>query len=81
MAQVLLDRPRVLSVVSQFVASGMTQHVWVHWEGDACLSSSPPNDLAHGIGGERCLALTDEEIGRLRVRPLEATEGAQLWSA
>jgi len=80
-AQVLLDRPRVLSIVRQFVARGMAQHVRMHREGKARLPSSAPDDLAHGSGGERCRALTDEEVGCLRVRPLEATEGAQLWSA
>ena len=74
-AQVLLDRPHVLSIVRQFVACGMAQHVRMHREGKARLPSSAPDDLAHGSGGERCRALTDEEAGRLRVRTLEGDGG------
>ena len=35
MAQVVLDRPRVLAVVCQLIATAMTKHVAVDEEGEA----------------------------------------------
>ena len=57
MAQIMLDRPCVLSIVGEFVAGGVAQHVRVYRELDAGPLSGPPDDLPHRVGGERRLAL------------------------
>ncbi len=48
----MLDRPRILPVVCQLVASGVAQHVRVNLELDAGLTPGPADNLAHRIGGE-----------------------------
>ena len=53
MAQIMLDRPCVLSVVGEFVAGGVAQHVRVYRELDTGPLSGPPDDLPHRVGGER----------------------------
>jgi hypothetical protein len=45
MAEVMLDRPCVLSVVGEFVAGGVAQHVRVYRELDTGPLSGPPDDL------------------------------------
>ncbi len=59
-SEVLLDRPRILPVVGQFISGGVAEHVWVNLERDASLAPSPVDDFADCINGERSLALTDE---------------------
>ena len=77
-SQVLLDRPRILPVVGQFVSCGVAQHMWVNLERDAGLAPSPVDDLAYCIDGERSLALADKYVGRVRVVPLQSAQDAQL---
>ena len=80
MAQIMLDRPCVLSVVGEFVAGGVAQHVRVYRELDTGPLSGPPDDLPHRVGGERRLALADEHVSCIRIVPLQAAEGSQLRS-
>ena len=53
MPQVMLDRPGVLSIVGEFVARGMAQHVRVDGKRDPGLLTSPSHDFPHCIGGQR----------------------------
>ncbi len=69
-AQIQLNGPSVLPIVSQLVAGGVAQHAWVNREGDASLSSGTTDYLTHSIGSERRLALADEHVGCLRLVPL-----------
>jgi hypothetical protein len=80
MAEVMLDRSCVSSVVGEFVAGGVAQHVWVYREFDTGPLSCPPDNLAHRVGGERRFAFADEHVGCIRVVPLQAMEGSQLRS-
>ncbi len=80
MAQIMLDRPCVLSVVGEFVAGGVAQHVRVDRKLDAGPPSGPPDDLPHRIGGERRLALADEHVSCIRIVPLQAAQGSQFRS-
>ena len=77
-SQVLLDRPRILPVVGQFVPGGMAKHMWVNLKRDASLAPSPIDDLAYRIDGERSLALADKHVGCLRIVPLQPAQGTQL---
>src|SRR5664279_5170315 len=77
-SQVLLDCPRILPVVGQFVSGGVAQHMWVNLERDAGLAPSPFDDLTYCINGERSLALADKHVGRARVVPLQPAQGTQL---
>jgi len=38
-AEVMLDRPRILSVVGQLVAGGVSQHMRVDRELEACMAT------------------------------------------
>lgn len=58
--EVLLDRPRVLTVVRQFESGGVAQHVWMHGERH---SDDAGDDLADPGRGERPLALGCEHVG------------------
>ena len=69
MPEVWLDRPGVLSVVGQFVAGCMTQHVRVKL--DARLPSGASYDLSHRMRRQRSLTLTHEHIGSARILPLQ----------
>ena len=70
MAQIMLDRPRILAIVGELIAGSVAQHVGVNRELDAGLSSGPADDLAHRIGRERRLTLADEHVGGIWVVPL-----------
>ena len=71
MPEVWLDRPGVLSVVGQFVAGCMTQHVRVDRKLDARLPSGASYDLSHRMRRQRSLTLTHEHIGSARILPLQ----------
>lgn len=73
MAEIMLDRPRIPAVVGKLIAGSVAQHVGVDRELDSGLSSGAANDLAHGIRGERRLALADKHVGRIWVVPLQPT--------
>src|SRR5450755_290463 len=81
MSEVLLDSPRVLPVVGEFVAGRMTQHVRVDGKREARLPSGAGYDLAHRMRRQRSLALTHEHIGRARLFPLQAAQRAQFRAA
>ena len=40
MAEIVLDRSRILAVIGEFVAAGMAQHVAVNEEAEACTLAS-----------------------------------------
>ena len=48
---------------------------------DAGFTPGSADDLAHCIGGERCLSLAEEYVSGVRVVPLQPTQDAQLQSA
>ena len=62
-AEVLLDCPRIVSVVCQLVPAGMAQHMGVHREGNPRQLTSPRDDLADIRGRHWPLALTRKDIG------------------
>ena len=66
MAEIVLDRPRVLAVVGQLVAAGVPQHVAVNEEGKArSLTSTSDHALIPGHA-ERRLALGHEDVDTAR---------------
>jgi len=77
MAEVVLDGSCVLSVVCELVTGRVAQHVRVNLEIEPSLAPGTADDLAGRVGGERGLALADEDLGRIWVIALQPPEGAQ----
>src|SRR5690242_8191498 len=62
MPQVVLNRAGVVPVVGEFIARCMPQHVWMHWEWDACPLPGTLHHLAHVIGCHRAAPLARENV-------------------
>jgi len=77
MAQVALDGPRVLTIHSQLVPSGVPELVRVGIR-DTCRRTGPRNHLPYRRVCQRPLALCREDVRGSRVIPLQAPEGPQL---
>ena len=75
MSEVVLDRPRVVAVIRQLVTARVTQHVRMDRKRDLCPSASPSDDFANRRGRKRPISLRDENVGRFRVDPLQASQG------
>lgn len=48
MAEVVLDRARILAVIRKLIAASVAQHVGMSGEGDAGVLPGPCNQLADG---------------------------------
>src|SRR5262249_14254780 len=79
--EVVLDRPGVLTIVGQFEAGGMPQHVGMHGEVEAGHRPGPGHDLPERGVRQQTLPLGHEDIGRLRVLPRQLPQRADLRAA
>jgi hypothetical protein len=77
----MLDSPGVMSVVGEFEAAGMAQHMGMDGEADACNLTGTSEDLSHIVGGERPPAFGQENINALGIVTAQTAQGAQLGSA
>jgi len=66
MAEVVLDRPRVLAVVRQLVANAVTQHMAVDQEREACGLPSSRDHALIARHAQRCQALGHEDMDGAR---------------
>src|SRR5262245_14966549 len=81
MPEVVLNRARVLSVVGELEPRSMTQHMWMHREGQpGCLPGTRHN-LSHRRVGERPAPLGDEYIRAGGVVAAQSPQGSQLRPA
>src|SRR5713101_5412209 len=62
-AQVLLDRPRVVPLIGQLETAGVAEHVGMNREGEAGSLADARHELPDGRGGERPSALRGKHIG------------------
>jgi len=74
-AQVVLNRARVVAAIGELVAARMPQHVNVNREAELGLSGQPLDVTVQSIGRERSAAFAGEY--KLGVRALIAPELAQ----
>jgi len=63
-AEVMLDRPSVVTLVSEFEAARVAQHVRVNRESELGLVTGPGNDLPDRGGGHWTLAFGREDVRR-----------------
>ena len=78
-AQVLLDRARVVSLVGQLEAASVTEHVGVDREGEASSLADARHQLTDGRGGERPSAFGGEHVGAGgALLALEPSQGSDL---
>ncbi len=47
-SQVMLDRPRIVTVIGELEPTGMAQHMWVDRKAQSCELAGPSDDLTHG---------------------------------
>ena len=64
-AEVGLQRPRVVALVGQRITAGVPQHVRVRLEGQLGLPARPLDHAGEPSGAERCPAFRGEHEGRL----------------
>jgi hypothetical protein len=77
--QVLLDRPRIVSLVGQLEPAGVAEHVGMNREGEAGGLADARHELPNGRGGERPSAFCGEHIGAGgTLLALEPSQGSDL---
>ena len=66
-AQVCLQRPRIMPSVRQCITTGMSKHVRVNYEVEACTFANPLNQPINGTGREwpTTFSLEHECAGRI----------------
>ena len=72
----MLDCPRVVPVVGEFVAGRMAQHVRMDRKLDAGLPSGASYDLSHRIRGQWRFAFAYENICAIGVLALQTPQSA-----
>ncbi len=78
-AQVLLDRARVVSLVSQLETAGVAEHVGMNREGEAGGLADARHELTNGRGTERPSAFCGEHVGAGgALLALEPSQGSDL---
>ena len=70
--QVVLNRPRIVTIVRELVAARVAQHVRMHGEAEPGGGARAREDLADGRVGQRSPMLRREDVGRRRVVALQA---------
>ena len=75
--QIMLNRPCVLSVVRQLEPSRVPEHVWMDRETQFRRFPSSSDNLPHGRFRERPLALAGEDVGAIRIVPLQPSQRSQ----
>ena len=63
-AEVVLDRPRVVSLIGELEAARVPQHVRVHGKFKSRLLPGLGHDLSHSRITHRPSTLRDEHVGR-----------------
>ena len=56
-AKVGLERPCVVALVGQRIATGVSQHVWVRFEPELGVDTRPLDDPGKPSGSEGCASL------------------------
>jgi hypothetical protein len=64
-SEIMLDCAGVASIVGEFIAAGMAQHVGVNLEREAGLDAQPCDHPTKAADGERRTTLGQEHIARL----------------
>lgn len=62
MPHIVLNSPRIMAVIGQLVAPGMTQHMWIDGKSDLGLLPCSGHHLTDLTSRQRPLALGDKEI-------------------
>ena len=75
MAEIVLDRSRVLAIVGELVAARMAQHMAVNEERKACSLASASNHALIAGHAKRCQALGNKHIGAGFRLTLEPSQG------
>ena len=57
MPKVGLERPRVVAVIGERIATGVSQHVWVRFEPELGADTRPLDHPGKASGSERCASL------------------------
>ena len=81
MPEILLNGPRVVPLVGEFVARRMPQHVRMDGEGEFRPLAGAGDELAHRRGRHGAAALGDEQVGRLGVIATQLAQRPQLGAA
>jgi hypothetical protein len=80
-AEVRLQRPRVMAGIGEGEATGVAQHVGVGLEIEPSLGAGALDHLGKAGRRERRAAFADEHIGRRGALALQPAQGAQLVAA
>ena len=67
MTEIVLDRPGVMTVVGEFVSSGVTQHVRMYREAEAGALARVHDDLSSGRVRQRTTTFRGKNVGRVRI--------------
>src|SRR5450759_1829865 len=78
MAEVLLDRARIVTVIGEFVARRVPQHVRVDREGEFRALAGASEQLSHRRRRQRSTELTDKQIRRARIVTAQLAQRAEL---
>ena len=62
--QIVLDGARIVSIIRELEAAGMSQHVWMNGKRNASFSAGTRNQLAYRRCRQRPSALRDEQVWR-----------------
>ena len=62
MSEVMLDRPRILTVIRQLEATPMAEHVRVHRKAYLGIPTGTGNQLSEGGVGQWTATFSDEDI-------------------
>ncbi len=78
MTEPILNALRVVAGIGQGIATGVPEHVSMHWKGEACARADALDQAIDGVGRERAAALSGEDEGRVRRLPAQLAQGADL---